>query len=263
MVMARKAGGVLVFALVALVAMQGVQAGDWKHGVGTGFFALNLDGDLGLDTTQGPVIADIDLDNGDVWDRMESAFGFSAFSAKGKWRIIYGAGFLELEGDGSGFTRPLPEPVSVKPNVKTIKVNVAGVYNFAKTDRNQFGVLFGAEYTKHDWEIDGTVELPGGAVDLRREFDHDWTDAVVGLTHALKISEKVAWTNRIQGGFGGSEGTAMFNTGINWQVAQHWTLNFFLQNTAVEFENDNEGDPEWYLYDVDEFGAGFGFAYIF
>ena len=29
MVMARKAGGVLVVALVALVAMQGVQAGEW------------------------------------------------------------------------------------------------------------------------------------------------------------------------------------------------------------------------------------------
>ena len=256
--MARKAGGVLVVALVALVAMQGVQAGEWKHGVGTGFFALNFDGDLGLDTIGGPVTADVDLDNGDVWDRMESAFGFSAFSAKGKWRIMYGAGFLELEGDGSG-TILGPTSASLTPNLTAIKANLTVAYNFANTDRNHFGVLFGTEYTKHDWEIDLTV----GMTDLKREFDHDWTDAVLGLTHALTISEKVAWTNRIQGGFGGSEGTAMFNTGINWQVAQHWTLKFFLQNTAVEFENDDEGDPEWYLYDMDEFGAGFGAAYIF
>ncbi len=74
---------------------------------------------------------------------------------------------------------------------------------------------------------------------------------------------KLAWINRLDGGFGGSEGTAHFNTALHWQVAKRWNLGFSADYRAIEFENAVEGAPGWYLYDVDEFGFGLSFAFIF
>jgi hypothetical protein len=83
------------------------------------------------------------------------------------------------------------------------------------------------------------------------------------LTHAYSITPKVSWATRISGGFGGSEGSILLNTGIHWQAAKHWTLTFYGQRNAVDYENDDPGDPDYYVYDVDEFGAGFGVTYLF
>jgi hypothetical protein len=258
--MSTKTKIMLVSVVLLVVAAQGAQAGDkWKKGIGTGFFALNLDGDIGLDSTLagGPVKLDVDLDNSDVSDLMESAFGFTGFAAKDKWRILYGASHLELEGDGSGTVGATP--VSADLTIKVTKANAYGVYSFARTSRNTWGALFGLEFTKHDWENDLVV----GGVPGSRELDNSWVDGVVGLTHAFDITENVSWSNRAQGGFGGSEGTILLNTGINWHVAKHWMLTFYGQRIAVDYENDNPGDREYYVYDVDEFGAGFGVTYIF
>jgi len=244
--------------VLLVVAAQGAQAGDkWKFGIGTGFFALNLDGDLGLDTISGPVTLDVDLDNSDVSDLVSSAFGLSGFAAKDKWTILYSVSYLELEGDGNGLIGATP--VSVDSTFEATKASASGVYHFAKTGDNTWGALFGLEFTKHDVENDLVI----GGAPSRREFDHSWTDGVVGLTHAYAITPKVSWSSRIQGAFGGSEGTFLLNTGINWQAAKHWRLTFYGQRNAVDYENDDPGDPEYYVYDIDEFGAGFGVTYIF
>jgi hypothetical protein len=244
--------------LLLLVAVQNAEAGDkWKHGIGTGFFALNLDGDLGLDTIAGPLKLDVDLDNGDVSDLVESAFGLSGYSSNGRWTILYAASTLELEGEGSGNIGAVPARADV--TFTATRAAFSGVRHFGRGGNSTWGALFGVEFTKHEFENDLVID----GNPLRRELDNDWTDAVVGLTYAYAITENVSWNNRIQGGFGGSEGTFLINTGINWKVGQHWALTFYGQQNAVEYENESEGDPEWYLYDIDEFGVGFGFSYTF
>ena len=71
------------------------------------------------------------------------------------------------------------------------------------------------------------------------------------------------WNNRITAGFGGSEGTYMGQTGITWIFYKGWSSTLYGNYTAVEFENGDEGDSDWYLYDIDEFGIGLGFLYNF
>ena len=57
-------------------------------------------------------------------------------------------------------------------------------------------------------------------------------------------------------GFGGSEGTLFFKTSFNRQFAKRWVLGLYGQIMAVDFEEDNRGDPNWYRYDANEFGVG-------
>ena len=95
--------------------------------------------------------------------------------------------------------------------------------------KNTFGVLGGVNYTKHDWDIKEKV------TQARVKPDDDWTDAVLGVTHRLAINDTWAWTNRIDYGFGDSEGTLNASTGLNWKPFESWMFNFGVGYRDVEF----------------------------
>ena len=132
---------------------------------------------------------------------------------------------------------------------------IAGVYTFKSTDRTNLGVLFGVRNLGHEWEFKAPSPLSA--------VDEDWTDAIVGLTHAWKFADNWSWSNRLDGGFGDSEGTVNFSTGLNWHLGQKWLLHFNAKQSAVEFETGTAGDSDFYLYDVDETTFGVGFTFLF
>ena len=45
-------------------------------------------------------------------------------------------------------------------------------------------------------------------------------------------------------------------TGITWHFFKHWAATVYGKYTAFDIENGSKGDADWYLYDVDEYGAG-------
>ena len=148
-------------------------------------------------------------------------------------------------------------PASALVNFTGSGAELAATYRFAVTGKNAWSALFGARYTKHEYRFD----LDIGANAFTREIDQDWTDALIGITHARPFSQKWVWSNRLDLGVGGSEGTVSFNSGLQWQAANHFAMVIFAKNTAVDFENGNPSDDDWYLYDVDEFGVGLTFLY--
>ena len=101
--MERKSKFAVLLAVAPLLLLgPGVQAQDsWKFGLGTGFFSMAIDGDIAFADSG---VLEIDLDNSDTSDLMESAFGFGGYAAKGKWRILYSLGRLTLEDDDGGLT---------------------------------------------------------------------------------------------------------------------------------------------------------------
>jgi hypothetical protein len=112
----------------------------------------------------------------------------------------------------------------------------------------------GVRYTKHELDADVAV---GGTPVLSRDIDEDWTDALAGISVGFPLAEKWIWNNRFNAGFGGSEGTYFGYTGLTYHFLKHWSATLYGKYTAVEYENDSKGDADWYLYDVDEYGAGF------
>jgi hypothetical protein len=237
---------VLTVLALSVLAGQSVMAQDeWKFGIGTGLSSLSLDGDIGFATSDGPLIADLDLDNSETSDLVKSGFGLGGFATKGKWTILYSLGRLTLEDDDK----------NIEAEWDRDSIELSGVYNFAKTGNHNWGVLFGMRYIGHEWEFD----LPKSST---LEVDESWTDGLVGFTHALSFAGNWAWANRLDASFGDSEGGFLISTGLNWQVADHWNLNLSLKQHAIEFgEKEDRSKSDFYLYDVDEMSLGIGFMY--
>jgi hypothetical protein len=218
---------------------------EWKFGIGTGISSFSLDGDVGFASPGGGVIFEVDLDNSDTQDLLESGFGLGGFAAKGKWRILYGVGTLTLEDEDGG----------LEAEWERLQAELAVVYNFGKAGNHAFGVLFGARHTSHDWEF----KFMSTSVD----FDESWTDGIIGLTHAVPFAEKWSWSNRVDVGGGDSEGSSFFSTSIARRFGERWSANVTLKQTTTEFgERSDSSQSDFYFYDVDEPAIGIGFLYM-
>lgn len=248
----------MLIMMCVLIAGAATAEEGWQHAIGTGFYALNVDGDLGLHTALGSVKADASMDFDEVKELLESAFGFGGYSAKGKWSIQYQYAKLELE-DGISGTLPNGTAASVSLTFTSSGGDVAAIYNFANSGNHHWGVLGGVRYTEHEFEGRVTV----GATTVTRNLTEDWTDALVGLTHHYKISNETSWNSRFDVGFGDSEGTYHVNSGIAWKFADSWSANFYGNYIKHDYENGTRGDAGWYLYDAAEYGVGIGILYHF
>jgi hypothetical protein len=256
----------IVAAMAVMLAPAAVAKDKWKFGIGTGFFSLNIDGDAGFSTirdfgpvtAETPILLDASLDSDEVRELMESGFGLGGFAVKDKWHIGYSLGRLELE-DTLGGTTDGGTTVAATTTFTAFGGEVTAAYRFAMTGKHAWSVLGGLRHTKHEYDFGLTV----GGVTGTRNLDNDWTDVLVGITHGTQLAKKWSWSNELNGGFGGSEGTYYFKSSANWKFAKSWALGFYGKYTSIEFENDDPGDPDWYLYDADEFGLGFNILCTF
>ena len=230
----------------------------WKYGIGTGVFGLNIDGDLGFGTALGPAKFDVDMSSSDLQEFLETAYGFGGYASNGQWTILYKYAFLELQDDEKG-NLPTGTPVSGDITFTAKGGELAAVYNIMNSGDQQLGALFGVRYTDHD--INARVAV--GASTAKRSLGEDWTDAIVGLTYAMSLTKTLMWNNRIDVGYGGSDGTYHFNTGVTWKFADSWSTNVYVDYLKHDFEENDRGDADWYLYDAAEFGAGIGILFHF
>ena len=76
-------------------------------------------------------------------------------------------------------------PITAMASWDRTGVEVVGAYNFARTGKSAWSVLFGGGYTDHDWSFN----LNTGGVMSTREVQQSWTDGVVGLSHALPFPD--------------------------------------------------------------------------
>ena len=66
----------LVTVLATLIASSAYAGEDkWDHNIGTGLFTLNVDGDLGVGTPDGPLIVDASMSFSELQDVRERAYG--------------------------------------------------------------------------------------------------------------------------------------------------------------------------------------------
>ncbi len=242
-----------MLSVLMVISYASVSYAAWSYGIGTGLFRMNAKGDQGFNTQSGAVEFKIDLDPDDFSDLAESAFGFAGYATDGTWMVQYSFSNLELEDTASSGA------VSVTIGFDTVGGEITVGHPVYRTPQMILGVLGGVRYTKHELSSDVTVV----ATTVNWSIDNDWTDALVGLTLTVPLAEKWVWNNRVDAGFGGSEGTYSGNTGVTWRFYKGLSSTFYGKYTAVEFENGSKGDTDWYLYDVDEFGVGLAILYNF
>lgn len=231
-------------------------AGEWRFGIGTGFYGLNIDGDGGFHTALGPVDFDVDLDTGDVSDYMDTALGFGGYATNGEYTILYSFGTYELEEKVSASRGGTQGTLKVEHD--STKAELLVDYTFAKGNKHMFGVLGGVRYGKKEFNADLTID---GVQEFSGTVDENWTDAVIGLTHKYRISKSTLWSSRVDVGFGGSEGSFFFDTGVSWKFSKSFSARFYGSIMGHDFEEDNRGDADWFKFDVNEFGVGVGILY--
>ncbi len=229
-------------------------ADDWQFGVTLGLQALNVEGDVGIDTLSGPVTTDLDLDYDDIDNAMEDAFGLSGFAQKGQGKINFAFGVLELVGDVHSDGPIIGSNLDAELSFKTSAADINFEYLF---ENSPFSVYAGLRYTEH--EID--FELTTLILSIDREIEEDWLDFYVGLGYALPIAENIVWSTKVDAGAGGSDGSYTVKTGLNWKFCEQWIASFNGKWYSVDFEHGSEGDSDWYLYDNEEFGLGMAITY--
>jgi hypothetical protein len=257
-----------VMSLLLVISLASVSYAEWSHGIGTGIFMLNIEGDIGVNTTlAGPVmVEDVDLDFDDISDLLETAIGFGGYSTDGKWMIRYAYASMELEGEKSN-TFPANavlaagHTVSAELNFEATSAEVTVGYEVYQNPSISISVDGGLRYMKH--EISAGLGISGPVLNrsISRDIDEDWTDVLIGGTVTVPFTEKWIWNTSANAGLEGSEGTYMGQTGITWKFYKRLSSTFYGKYTAVEFENESRGESNWYLYDVDEFGLGLNFVY--
>lgn len=256
-----------LLSLLIVLSFTSVTYAEWNHGIGTGFFWLNLDGDMGINTTlAGPIEIEVDLDPDDISDFLETAFGFSGYSTDGTWMIWYSFMMMELEGRQSqtlpaNSVLPAGHSLSSTINFESTGLEVTVGYPVYKDPSVTIRVDGGLRYTKH--EIDSRLGISGPSLNstLTRNIEESWTDFLIGTTITVPLAKKWIWNTSANAGFGGSEGTYMGKTGIIWRFYKGWSTTLYGRYTAVEFEEASMNDSNWYLYDVDEYGLGLSIAY--
>lgn len=234
---------------------------DWYYGIGTGLFGLNVDGNMGTHLPlAGSIVLKSELDADETSDLMESAFGFGGYATDGTWMIQYSYGSLELADSSSHSLPEIASTVSFALNFEVTSAELTVGYPVYKSPDATVHLEAGLRYIEHD--ITSTLAVTGGVNEsITRNINEDWTDVLIGATINVPIVPKWNWITRANAGFGGSEGTYMGQTGVNWRFYKNWSCMLFAKYTAVEYDNGTKGSPGWYLYDVDEFGPGFNVVY--
>ena len=232
----------------------------WHGGIGTGLARINVKGDQGLNLgALGPVKADVDLSADDFSDLMESAIGFGGYLTNGSVMMQYSLAKLKLGGDPSGTL----ESGASYDGEWSFDITVGELTVGYPIYRHPEGKIFlqpyvGVRYMKHELGAELTV-VAETTTEVSRGIDNNWTDALLGAAANIGVSRKVRWNTRADVGFGGSNGTFAVATALTWTPLRWLTLspNAFLK--AIDFENGEEGDTDWYLYDTNEFGWGLAF----
>jgi len=249
----------IMICLVTMGSQSLARAGgsDWKFGLGTGFFGLNLDGTVGMDLTliDTAVEVDVDMSASDVLDVMETAFGIGGYATNGTWLIDYTVEYLKLE-DGDSFAGTLSR-ADLKFEAKGFEIMVG--YPVLKNSSIIVNLHGGVRYTNHEM----VSSIVYGGTTYRKDLDNDWVDGLVGVSARVPLGATVSWDNFVNAGYGGSDGTYRAVTGLTWRFHKNWSSTLFGKYTAVEFENSSKGAADWYLYDVDEFGLGINIIYHF
>jgi len=250
---------VLMLVLSCLLGVSSASAQGWHFGIGTGLKRANAQGDQGWNIPElGPVQLDIELDPDDFDDLIQTAIGFGGYATNGKWMVQFMLASIKMGDEPSG---TLPNAGTTFTSDLSFDVTTGHVtvgYTAYRQNRIVVQPFVGLRYFKHELGADLTVATTPPTASSRG-FDNNWTDVLVGAALNVALSSKVNWNTSFDAGFGGSNGTFNLTTGISWRFWRYMSIGPNFSFMAIDFENGERGDSDWYLYDANEFGVGANF----
>ena len=170
----------------------------WEFGVAPYIWAVSMKGDAQV---QG-FPAEIDLDFGDILDRLSFAYQFTLEARKGLSFVRLDQDYMAVY-DRQKFSFPLPGPGNntVNANVKIesdtyVATLIAGTAISEEEDAPR--VFVGTRY----WDLEMTLKArSGGATIVRQTGSQNWFDALVGAEKKWTINDR--WGIVALGDYGG------------------------------------------------------------
>ncbi len=230
--------GAMVTAQPALAASTST-GGEWENVLSPLFlWGISIDGTASI----GDQTADLDLDfQDDILESMEAV-----------WTIRYEARndrmglFLEYQ-----YANIKPEveigPVSADVDFKQTLFEAGMAYAVNNSDTTRLEVLGGVRYTKHDINVDASVQLPPLAwlppnADIEVNGGDDWIHPFLGLRVDHSISDKWSFIGRADYGFGGEDNTAAnLNALFNYRFNDWGAVMFGYRYLEHDYDNGKFG----------------------
>ena len=195
----------------------------------------------------------------DLIDKADAVGMIRVEVARNKWGLSLDYLWLGVSG-GTNLTTPGPLPISinVQAGLDLNMLELVGVYR-PTGDENGFGVLFGARQTSVDTNLLVTPNL-GGPTE-RFDSNQDVTDAVLGARYMRRFNDNWDFTVRGDYGFGDSDGTFNFMTGVGWRTSGVFGMTLAYRNLHMKF--DQVIDGENLETEIDLSGPLLGFLFRF
>lgn len=229
---------------------QTTQVDDWEFVVAPYLFMASVSGDVALGDR---VSGEVDLNFGDILEKLQFAFMIHGEAYKGDWGLIVDYTYLKLGEDFS-------TDIEVSGDV-TFKESIFEAF-VSRKFRKQWGwfdVYGGIRY----WDLGLNVNLQGLEV-TRVSRDQDWVDPVIGGRVYYNASERFIVGLRADiGGFGlGSDFAFNLQPGVGYQFSELFILMLQYKYLYTKYDNDTSG-INFFSYDASTNGPLLGLVFRF
>ena len=227
-----------------------VQSGDWEVRVAPYLLMGSVSGEAAIGVT-GP--SEVDLDFGDILEKLQVAFMVHGEVYKGDWGAILDYTYLKLGDDIA------TEQAGVIDITQKQAIFEAFLSRRFRKEWGWFDVFGGIRH----WDNKYKLELDGFQVSSV-SFNADWVDPVIGGRIYYNITDRfLAGFRGDIGGFGaGSDLTYTLQPGIGYHISDWFTLMLQYKYLYADYDNGKEG-RDLYSYDAATNGPLLGLLFRF
>lgn len=228
---------------------------DWWFQVTPYLWAAGLQGGI----TTGPFTVPLDVSFSDLWSKLKFAFSGHAEVGKGRW--LGGIDFLTLKVGEDSIPLAAPElGTSGDFRFTVIQTELFGAYRFGGFDRpTRLDLLAGARYTYQDQDL----VIRDTPIDKFRGFQEAWVDFFAGARFGADLGRRWYLSARADAGAGGSKFTANAAAGIGFRIISWLDVDLGFRYLFIDYEDGIPGEPTFYSYNADQYGALLGFSFRF
>jgi opacity protein-like surface antigen len=204
----------------------------WETSITPYFWAINMEGDVGIDNI-GTVPIDVDFD--DVTDNLESAFALAIEVRKdNRWIFLVDGQYLGL---GTEETSSL----GVTKEIDLDGYMLGAFVGYRMGTEVFFDILAGARFVKQEVEIN--IPQLGS-----RSRSENWADALGGLRIIVPFTQQIGVSCVGLVGAGDSNLTWEVLPLVYWNITEHIGLKAGYRYLSYDFDKDE------FIYDVDTDG---------
>jgi len=250
----------LLSAPVSYINAQGLLPGegsdkDWNFVITPYIWFSALNGQIGVATVE----ADFDASFSDIFSNMN--IGFMMYGEVRYKRFGLAIDLLTVNLGIEG-TRPVTGG-AVNAEQKVTFLETSLLYSLVHNEKWSADIHLGVR----TWWMNTTMDAER-IMDLepiRVESDLSWVDPIVGMNAVFLPHQKWPLNARFDiGGFGaGSEFTWNLQAGAGYRFAKAWTVLLQYRVLGVDYQEGEQGSPEYFKYNARQFGPLVGFMATF